>query len=79
MRVTGAMTLTLEGPPRLSFYESNAYGGFLAMDIFETRAGERDPGAEVTLFVPTACEARLRRAVEAFNAAMADGGAEANP
>lgn len=74
MRVTGALTLTLEGPPRLSLYASKAYGGFLAFDIFETRAGERDPSAELTLFVPAACEARLRRAVEAFNAAMAETG-----
>jgi hypothetical protein len=76
MRVTGAMTLTLEGPPRLSFYASKAYGGFLAVDIFETRAGERDPGAEVTLFVPPACEERLRRAVDAFNTAMTEAKTE---
>jgi len=74
MRLTGALTLSLDGPPRLSLYASRAYGGFLALDIYETLGGARSPGAEVTLFVPPACGPALRRAVEAFNAAMAQEG-----
>ena len=73
MRVTGPLTLTFDGPPRLSLYGSRAYGGFLAIDIREIRHGEPNL-AELTLFVPPDCEARARRAVEAFNAAMADEG-----
>ena len=76
MRLTGPLNLTLDGPPELGFYASRAYGGFLAFDVFEILGGEKNPRAEVTLFVPPAFEPRLARAVAAFNAAMA--GEEAN-
>ncbi|MGA8169459.1 MAG: hypothetical protein WB816_01270 [Methylocystis sp.] len=72
MRLTGPLNLTLDGPPQLGFYASRAYGGFLAFDIFEMLNGEKNPRAEVTLFLPPAFETRLARAVAAFNAAMAE-------
>jgi hypothetical protein len=72
MRLTGPLNLTLDGPPELGFYATRAYGGFLAFDIFEIVDGEKNPRAEATLFVPPAYEARLARAVAAFNAAMAE-------
>ncbi len=72
MRLTAPLNLTFDGPPELGFYMGRLYGGFVAFDVFEVVDGEKNPRAEVTLFIPPSFADRLGVAVKAFNAAMAE-------